>query len=174
VERVLLEQGKECFEQAGPSLIEILSDPHQCTELLIVSDGGTAIEYGTFGFGVATLDRVIWKCKGPLFGHLVHSFRAESTGVIAGIWWFLRRFTHQFFGIKPVGSPQLWFGMDSQSLLNRIKELKQYKILEEWWPTIYTWSDIDITQEIFMALEDEEYPFSFVFNHAKAHQDDNT
>jgi hypothetical protein len=103
VERVLIEQGNECFEQAGPSLMEIMSDPVQCAKLIIVSDGGAAIEYGSFGFVIATLDRVIWKCRGPVVGHPAHSFRAESTGIIAVIW-FLRRFT-EFFGIKPIGSP---------------------------------------------------------------------
>jgi hypothetical protein len=167
VERIVLEQ---CYEvdPTGPSLIEILSDRELCAELLLVTDGGAAHNHGSFGWVIGTLETELWKCKGPAHGLPIHSFRAESVGVLS-ITWFLDRFC-EFYEIKPFkDKPTLWLGTDSLSFLDRIKELKDIPI-PDWYPSVYAYPDIDVTLEIFKTLESHQ--FAYVMNHVKGHEDD--
>jgi hypothetical protein len=80
-ERILLEQNYEVNHDDGPSLLEMLQCPDQTAELIIVTDGGAVTNQGSFGWVIGTLDRVLWKCKGPAHGLPIHSFRAECAMV---------------------------------------------------------------------------------------------
>jgi hypothetical protein len=166
-ERILLEQNYEVNHDDGPSLLEMLQCPDQTAELIIVTDGGAVTNQGSFGWVIGTLDRVLWKCKGPAHGLPIHSFRAESVGVLS-VLWFLDRFC-EFYNIKPINRPTLWLGTDSLSFLDRIKDLKEIPV-NDWYANVFAYSDIDVTLEIFKCLE--SHPFAYVFNHVKGHQDD--
>jgi len=115
-ERVL----EQCYkvDHDGPLLMEILTFQDLSAELIIASERGAVIYHGSFEWVIGTLNRVLWKWKGPAHGIPIHSFWVELVGVLSVIW-FLDRFW-EFHGIKPINKPTLWIGTDSLSLLDRI------------------------------------------------------
>jgi hypothetical protein len=84
----------------------------------MASDGGAREDLGSFGWNIAVDQQTLWKCKGPTFGLLPGSFRAESYGMISALI-FIDTYIKQY-QTKLDKSTKLQFCCDSDSLIKRI------------------------------------------------------
>jgi hypothetical protein len=81
-EQDLLRESEE-VEDTATSLIEEIN--RRTGRLYLVTDGGTAGMYGSFGWVVATKDKVLWRGRGKAKGYPMDSHRAEGTARVAGL-----------------------------------------------------------------------------------------
>jgi hypothetical protein len=81
-EQDLLRESKE-VEDTATSLIEEIN--RRTGQLYVVTDGGAAGVYGSYGWVVATKDKVLWRGRGKAKGYPMDSHRAEGTARVAGL-----------------------------------------------------------------------------------------
>jgi hypothetical protein len=124
-------------------------------------------DLGSFGWNIAVAQETLWHCKGPTFGLLPGSFRAESYGMMSAL-----LFLDTYF--KPYGTQLdattiLKFYCDSSSLLKRIARTHNRSWIN---PTTCLAADFDLESgiiDLLLAL-----PITIKCIHVKSHPDDDT
>jgi hypothetical protein len=81
-EQDLLRESEEVAD-TDTSLIEEIN--RRTGRLYLVTDGGAAGIYGSYGWVVATKDKVLWRGRGKAKGYPMDSHRAEGTARVAGL-----------------------------------------------------------------------------------------
>jgi hypothetical protein len=142
------------------------------TSLLMCSDGGAKQHTGSFGWVVATANKLLWECSGRATGWFANSFRSEGIGQLA-LLVFLEAFA-TYFQLLDVplhhcssSDPWIRIATDNQGLIQRITpELAA--------PTVFAGAGLtaeyDVVHEIVEITR--RLPFPLVWEHVKGHQDD--
>jgi hypothetical protein len=81
-ERALLKES----EEVGDTATSLIEEINRITgQLYFVTDGGAAGIYGSYGWVVATKDKVLWRGRGKAKGYPMDSHHAEGTARVAGL-----------------------------------------------------------------------------------------
>jgi hypothetical protein len=132
----------------------------------LASDGGAREDLGSFGWTIAVERNTLWTCKGPTYGILPGSFRAESYGMSALL--FLDTYiTH--FNTQLDRNTKLKFYCGSSLLLKRITRAQNQAWIN---PTNCLASDYDLESGILDILK--KIPIEIICIHVKSHQDNKT
>jgi hypothetical protein len=150
-----------------PQLHHLLTQ-RRPTTFEIASDGGAREDIGSSGWELAVARTVLWQCKGPTFGLLPESFRAESYGVLSALL-FIDTYWCKQYNIQLNKSTTLKFYCDSQLLLKRIARSRNRSWIN---PTECLASDYDLESAIIELLDKLQLTIQFI--HVKSHQDDKT
>jgi hypothetical protein len=154
------------FQQPESSMHQAISN-NSATIIELASDGGARDDLGSFGWNIAIEQTTIWKNKGPTFGLLPGSFRAESYGMLSAFLFLKTYFQH--YGTNASDQTILKFYCDSESLIKRIESKRD----QSWTnPTSCLASDYDLESGIIKFID--ELPITIRFIHVKSHQDKDT
>jgi hypothetical protein len=138
------------------------------TNFEIASDGGAREDLGSFEWNIALAQTTLGKCKGPTFGLLPGSFRAESYGMLSALLFLDTYFKH--YDTKLNATTILKFYCDSSLLLKRVARAQNQSWLN---PTTCLASDFDLESGIMELIK--ALPITIKFIHVvKSHQDKDT
>lgn len=129
----------------------------------VASDGGAREDLGSFGWNIAVRQETLWHCKGPTFGLLPGSFRAESYGMLSVLLFIDTYFKH--YNTRLDTHTTLKFYCDNSSLLKRITRNQKWSWIN---PTTCLAPDFDLESGIIAILID--LPITLQFIHVKGHQ----
>jgi hypothetical protein len=153
-------------QQPEPRMHQAISN-NSATIIELASDGGARDDLGSFGWNIAIEQTTIWKNKGPTFGLLPGSFRAESYGMLSAFLFLQTYFQH--YNTNVSDQTILKFYCDSESLIKRIESKRN----QSWTnPTSCLASDYDLESGIIQLIT--ELPITTRFIHVKSHQDKDT
>jgi hypothetical protein len=152
--------------QAEDRLHHLLTQARAVT-IEVASDGGAREDLGSSGWEIAIKQEPVWQCKGPTYGLMPGSFRAESYGMLS-VLLFFDTYCKQY-NIHLHKTMILKFYCDSQSLIDRIEKHRHQSWIN---PSNCLASDYDLESAIIEMLD--ILPITVRFTHVKSHQDDKT
>jgi hypothetical protein len=173
--RQRLEQIIEDWQQPLLEHLECHSQDERLHELLLsgnelifqlTTDGGARDDLGSFGWEIAIEREIIWTCKGPTFGQLPGSFRAESYGLLSAAL-FLDVYFSYYDTPFPDPQPIIKCYIDSMSLIDRVLRNLNRTYVN---PSRCLASDYDLESGILFIITN--LPIAISFFHVKSHQDD--